>query len=59
MICPQCNDYLSWFCDNTCDEVYGCDCEFGLIGHYICNNEECSISLVVVTDSCEGCIYGK
>lgn len=59
MICPQCYNYLTWFCDSTCEDVYGCDCSYGLIGQYVCETDDCSITIIQITIDCEGCVYGK
>lgn len=57
MNCPQCFELLHWFNDNTCDEVYFCECGDGFVGQYVCGNEECSVSLITITVDCKGCIY--
>jgi len=48
--CPICEHSMIWQSDFTCEEVFGCQCEEGIVSFHICSNCDARIQL---TTNCQ------
>lgn len=49
--CPRCQERMIWHSDFSCDEVYDCPCEEGIVSYHSCH--KCNTKIELLTD-CKG-----
>lgn len=53
MSCPHCSEPIIWENTFTCEEVFFCDCGYGIVTYWGCNN--CASEIQVTTDCINKC----